>query len=117
MKPESRTMGQVLLDHHRSHCVRHDGTIPPCDSCLITYGQLCAEAGVPHITRTPGPFLLEIAQWCASKGWPPLNALAVNAESRMPGDNYDLAPGCSLLNWPEEVDSCIRFRGYPQQMP
>lgn len=117
MKLESHAIGQALLDHHRYHCKLDDGAIPTRDSCLITYGTLCTNAGLPHVTRSSGTFLLEIAKWCAENDWPPLNALAVNGETQMPGDNYDLAPGCSLLNWPGEVDSCIRFRGYPDQMP
>jgi hypothetical protein len=110
-------MGRVLLDHHRHRCVRADGSIPARNDCLITYGDLCSQARVPHFTRCPGPFLLEIAQWCAANGWPPLNALAVNRDSLMPGDNFDVAPGCSLLNWPAEVDACIASRGYPAVMP
>jgi hypothetical protein len=110
-------MRHVLLEHHRNHCVRADGSIPPRNDCLITYGDLCSQAGVPHVTRSPGTFLLEIAEWCATKSWPPLNALAVNADSLMPGDNYNVAPGCSLLNWPAEVDACIAFRSYPEAIP
>ena len=45
--------------------------------------------------------------------WPPLNALAVNGETGMPGEGYDGAPGCDLLRWPEEVRRCIAFGGYP----
>jgi hypothetical protein len=117
MKPESRALGQVLLDHHRCNCVGADDITVARESCLITYGQLCADAGIPQLIRVVGMFLKEIAEWCSAEGWPPLNALAVNAETRMPGESYDVAPGCSLLNWPSEVDSCIRFQGYPERMP
>jgi hypothetical protein len=61
-------------------------------------------------------FLLEIAEWCEANGWRYLNALAVNADSRMPGDNYEGAAGCTLLDWPRQSDECIAFRGYPEFM-
>jgi hypothetical protein len=62
-------------------------------------------------------FLIEIAQLCDANDWPYLNSLVVNAETLMPGDNYDGAGGCSILDWPQQVDECIAFRGYPEFMP
>ena len=118
MKPESIAMGQVLLDHHRDHCcIRADGTLPPRKCCLITYKDLCSQAKVPDLTQKPGLFLSEVAEWCVTNGWPPLPALAVNAESGIPGDNYDGAPGCNILNWDQEADLCIAFRDYPPRIP
>ena len=117
MRPESIALGQVLLDHHRHNCIRPDGSLPPRDACLITYGVLCSQAGVPHLTQKPGLFLSEIADWCVKNEWPPINALAVNEQSRMPGDNYDVAPGCHLFDWPQEVDRCIAWRQYPATIP
>lgn len=114
MRPESRAMAQVLLDHHREVCVRPDATVPDFRSCVITYGDLCRRAGVPFLTQNPGLFLAEIADWCSARAYPPLNALAVNAETVVPGDNYDKAAGCSLASWPAEVQSCVAFRGYPE---
>jgi len=32
----------------------------------------------------------------------------------MPGEGYNTAPGCSLLNWAAEVEKCIAFEGYPE---
>jgi hypothetical protein len=43
--------------------------------------------------------------------------LAVNQDSRIPGDNYDVAPGCSLFGWPGEAEPCITFGGYPATGP
>jgi hypothetical protein len=117
MKAESIAMFQELLDHHRLVCVRADGTSPPRSACVISYGELCSRAGVPHLTRYPGRFLQEIAECCAANHWPPINSLAINAEEGHPGSHYDVAPGCSLLNWPAEVDECIAFRGYPERPP
>ncbi len=117
MRPESCSMCQVLLDRFWTYIVREEGTSRPRTECLIAYGVLCTLAGVPHLTRYPGRFLQEIAEWCAANGWPPLNALAINADEGHPGSHYDVAPECSLLNWPAEVDECIAFRGYPRQAP
>ena len=114
MRAESIAMANELLAHHRHACVVPDGRSPRRDDCTLTYGDLCGRAGVPYLTRNPGPFLSEVAQWCQAHGWPPINALAVNGESGVPGDNYDVAPGCSLIRWPAEVDAVIAFRGYPE---
>jgi hypothetical protein len=75
---------------------------------------MCDRAGVPHLTRSPGRFLAEVAKWCEDRGLPPINALAVNGNTGMPGDNYDGAPGCHLLTWPAEVNAAIRCRDYPE---
>lgn len=108
----AEAIAQELLDHHRHRCIRVPS--PPIDACVVTYGDLCDRAGVPGVTRGVGRFLQEVAEWCHENGWPPLNSLAVNADLRHPGDSYDLAPGCSLLTWPDEVAACIGFRGYPE---
>jgi hypothetical protein len=83
------------------------------DGCLITYGDLCERAGVSHLKPDVGRYLREIAQRCHENGWPPLNALAVNYDTRRPGRGYDTAPGCSLVDWPEQVKACVDFTGYP----
>ena len=111
MKPESIALCNSLLEVHRERCVTGEEDYR---DCVIPYGELCDRAGIPHILRIVGHFLIEIAEWCHENGWPPLNALAVNAGDEQPGDNYALAPGCSLLNWPQEVRDCIRWRQYPQ---
>jgi hypothetical protein len=119
MRPESKALGQVLLDHHREITLQNP---PPerkfsVDPYLIAYGDLCSRARVPELVRIVGGYLAEIADLCATNDWPPLNALAVNSESRLPGDGYDEAVGCSEKNWSVEVAQCIRFAGYPRQMP
>jgi len=114
MSPEARALAKVLLNHH-GEVVRRHGEASP-DSCLISYGVLCDTAGLSYLSRNPGPLLREIAEWCHNNGWPPINSLAVNHLTRMPGEGYDKAPGCSRLNWPKEVEACIRFSGYPDTL-
>jgi hypothetical protein len=82
----------------------------------IRYGHLCTQAGVPHITRVVGGFLQEVTEWCTGQGYPPLSALAVN-DTGMPGDGYDRASGFTLVNWPKELEACVRFTAYPAKMP
>jgi hypothetical protein len=110
---EARALAQALLNHHRQVCRSFSGSQPNLESFLIPYGSLCELAKVPHIKRIVGQFLREVAAWCHDNGWPPINALAVNRDRRMPGDGYDGASGCHLELWPDEVTACIRFKGYP----
>ena len=113
MKPQAKALLEVLLRHHSQTCT--GSLVPPREACLITYGDLCERAGMQGQTRVVGPLLREIAEWCSTRGYPPINALVVNRETRIPGDNYDQAPGCHLLNWPQDVDACIAFRSYPRR--
>ena len=116
MKPEAGALAQALLNHQRTVC-RSPGREPTAiDGCVITYGDLCDRAGLPHLKPTVGKYLREVAHWCHDKGWPPLNALAVNHETRRPGHGYDGAPGCSLERWQDEVAACINFAGYPDSI-
>jgi hypothetical protein len=117
MSPVARAICQALLDHHRLVCRSEGGSAGSIDSCLITYGDLCNRAGVPAVVRRVGHFLQEVAEWCDRSSYPPLNSLAVNQDSRMPGDNYDVAPGCSLLDWPAYARACIAFTDYPEKAP
>lgn len=113
MSPEAQKLAQALLDHHRKVCRSQSETSRSLESCLIVYGDLCEQAGLSHLKPHVGEFLREVAQWCHSKRWPPLNALAVNHETRRPGHGYDGAPGCSRERWQDEVTACINFAGYP----
>jgi hypothetical protein len=70
-------LGDVLLAHHRTiRQARTTTTITPDN--MLTYGDLCRDAGLDFLTRRVGHFLCQIAEWCATKGLPPLNSLAVN---------------------------------------
>ena len=112
MTREAQLLAQALLNHHKTVC-RSPAQTLSIESCLIPYGDLCESAGMAHLKNTAGKFLREIAEWCREKGWPPLNALAVNHATRMPGRGYDDAPGCSLDRWREQVAACIQFLDYP----
>ncbi len=116
---EARVLAKELLRRHEQIC-RPLGVHKPeevtdgmIDRSTIFYGPLCNRAGVPFLTHGVGHFLGQIAEWCAVNEWPPLNALAVNGESWMPGGGYDGAAGCSLIDWANEVKKCIAYDGYP----
>jgi hypothetical protein len=83
----------------------------------IAYGILCARAAFPGSPEGVGPYLREIAEWCNASGFPPLNALAVNATTGIPGDSYNGAGGFSIINWPADLAACVRFTGYPATIP
>ncbi len=117
MRAEATKLGQALLQHHHAVTTR----IPPqvgkkliVARYTIPYSRLCQEAGTAHILRMVGSFLAEVAEWCSENGYPPLNALAVNAQTGLPGEGYDGAGGFTITDWPTEVEQCIRFPGYPQ---
>jgi hypothetical protein len=48
---------------------------------------------------------------------PPLNSLAVNAQTGIPGASYDGAGGFHTVDWPRDVDACIRIGKYPATAP
>jgi hypothetical protein len=117
VKRESRELLRALLAHHRTVC-RPPGTrVTDVNKRVISYGQLCDSAGVPWLVQSVGPFLLEIAKWCEQHGYPPLNSLAVNAESLIPGDSYDGAGNFRLADWAADVERCLTFAGYPSAPP
>lgn len=119
MTEEARALTRELLRHHEQVCesfgvdAAENVTDRMIDQSIIPYGVFCERAGVPFLTRGVGQFLQETAEFCDQNDWPPLNALAVNVETGMPGDGYDIAPGCALIRWPEDVKRCIAFGGYP----
>jgi hypothetical protein len=120
LRAESRALGQVLLDHHRQITSKYPpGEKLVIEHYLLPYNVLCTRAHASYLTRIVGSFLGEIADWCAAEGWPPLNSLSVNAETGMPGEGYDRAGSglCNIVNWPREVEQCIRFKKYPTLVP
>lgn len=120
---ESRAVANVLLAHHKEVCrpvkiAAGEISNDLVDECTLAYGIVCERARMPDLTHVVGRFMGEIAQWCANKGWPPLNSLAVNAESLIPGGGYDGAGGiCEQHLWPQQVRECIKFRKYPRAVP
>lgn len=109
MNPTAILILQALLDHHHHACQPGRAI----NECVITYGDLCQLAGLPGIAHPIGPFLQEVAVWCDHNHVPPLNPLAVNAGTGIPGDGYDDAPGCHIENWEDEARACIDFPNYP----
>ena len=120
MTAEATAIANVLLKRHIQNCRAYEGTShdritdKTVGECVMFYGNLCEKAGVPFLTHGVGRFLGEIAEWCEKNGWPPLNSLAVNRATGIPGVGYDGAPGSDLLLWPEQVRRCIVFGGYPE---
>ncbi len=118
MRAESVKLGQALLNHH----LAKTSAFPPgkrltVSKYTIAYGDLCAAAGVPHLIKVVGNFLQDIAEWSSNNGHPPLNALAVNGTSGIPGEGYDGAGGFKAINWAVDVEKCIRCTGYPKTFP
>lgn len=118
MKRESRLLANALLVHHRQASTAK----PPARKIIeanytIPYGRLCSLAGVPHVLPVISQFLREVAEWSAASGYPALNALAVNAETGIPGEGYDGAGGFEIVHWPAELDRCVRFTSYPGSIP
>lgn len=119
MTAEAEALARELLRQHEIVCktfvvkAAADVTDDMIMRSTVAYGMLCSRAGLPYLTRPVGNFLGEVADWCNANGWPPLNSLAVNEQTKIPGGGYDTASGCSLLHWPDEVRRCIAFRGYP----
>jgi hypothetical protein len=117
MQKEAHSLGQALLDHHHNAVAASPpGRRLDLGRYTIRYGVLCDRAGVPHLTRNPGPVLRVVAEWCEANGYPPIVALAVN-ETGMPGSGYDGAGECEIVKWPQQVEACIRFTSYPAVMP
>ena len=56
----------------------------------ITYAELCKPLGLHH--RAAGWFLGVIQTHCKKHGLPPLQALAVNKRTRVPGGGYIATP-------------------------
>jgi hypothetical protein len=114
---EARVLANILLEHHRY--LRKDLKLTPdtlTPQHMLPYGELCARADLKYLTRTVGYFLAQVAEWCYERRFPPLNSLAVNAESREPGNGYDGAAGCSLEHWWDEVKACVACKSYPQEI-
>jgi hypothetical protein len=85
MSPEARALANVLLNHHRQAIRRSREPLKDVNGALISYGVLCDRAGLSYRSRNAGPFLREIAEWCHDHEWPPINSLAVNHATRVPG--------------------------------
>ncbi len=114
MRPVTQSLLKALL-HHQATIVRDEIPKHRIKSCCITYGDLCSKAGCPEALRSVGTFLKEISQWCADRGLPPLNALAVSSATGMPAYNYNKGIECSLDNWEEQATACITCKTFPKE--
>src|SRR5262245_57144210 len=113
MTPEAQQLAQALLDHHRKVCRLQSVETSNTESCLIAYGDLCAQAGLSHLKPRVGKYLREVAQCCQDNGWLPLNPVAAHHDTQRPGHGCDRAPGCHRETWEKEVAAVINFAGYP----
>jgi hypothetical protein len=116
MKPVASAICDQLLQHQRNIREAIAGDQLSCSNreCLISYGELCQRAGYPQVTESVGAHLQQIADWCRENGWPPLNALAVNASTGMPGDGYNIPLNCDSSRWWEQANAALLFEGYPE---
>ena len=122
---KDKTISDALFDALLNHywLVRDNVDLQPYQlfpkGHLISYSALCRQAGVPFLTQAAGGPLHDIAVYCDGHGWPPINALAVNAQSRYPGPGYFAAPGCSNTfdGWVSDVQSVLTYPSYPRLAP
>jgi hypothetical protein len=122
MNPIAHALGQALLDHHQAICkpvtiMASDMNKAFVEAHCLSYGALVERAGHPCPARFAGKHLYEVAVWCCTEnGWPPIHALAVKADTKIPGEGYDGAPGGGFALWEEKVRECIAFKGYPSKI-
>ena len=117
MNPLSLDLGEALLLRHRTLCSKmpkreEDVTEENVSAAIISYKNLLVSIGAPEsLAQNIGTYLFQIAEWCEDRGYPPLNALAVNGSLQSPGAGYYLAPGGN--KWNDEVRACIAWNHYP----
>lgn len=113
MSPFAFALCRALIEHQFQVSARAKELSRPSDvdRRLITYADLCKRAGRAGDERSIGPYLLEVAEWCAAQNRPPLNALVVSATMRRPSDGYSEAPGC--VNWGDDVRRVLTCESYP----
>jgi hypothetical protein len=117
---EEGELYKILVQHQRQERTKLKGRKPSdvdLDRFLIPYGELCRRAGLEFLTHSVGLPLSRIALWCEQNGKPPLNSLAVNKDTRQPGNGYDGAAGSHIGHWVEEVISTVACEDYPDEMP
>lgn len=114
----AEAIGDALLQHHKEFCSNLD--TPPetakemmAEQVTIPYVVLLRKAKVADFVNpvNVGKYLDEVAAWSKENRFPPINALAVNGETGIPGAGFDAAEGCA--NWPEQVQKCIAYKNYP----
>lgn len=117
MTPHARALVNSLLVQHRSSTQTHPpGLRPVVGHYVIRYSVLCAAAGVPHVADAKAPLLLEVAEWCLARKFPPIQSLAIG-EAGIPIASYGVAADPETEEWLRQLDACIRFEGYPASVP
>jgi hypothetical protein len=112
MKPESRRLLNALLRRHHA-IINGNIDASVIDCCVVSYADLCEFAGLDRALAHPsGNFLIEIHEWCIGRGLPPINALAVNEYTRIPGEGYPNRDRC----WATDVENVISCTEYPPEI-
>jgi hypothetical protein len=116
MTPFARAIGDALLKRHKELCSTIDAPLSKITDamireCTIAYLPLCEKVGAADLARSVGKPLTELAAWCEAHGFPPVYALAVDGQTRVPSPNYYEAPSCR--DWPSDVRKCIVYKNYP----
>ena len=120
LTPLAHALGDALLKRHAEVCAPlkiSKAAVTPTirDECTIPYKVLCESVNAVEMTESVGDFLNELAEWCQANRLPPINSLAVNSQTGVPGVGYFLAPGCG--EWEAEVAACIECQRYPAALP
>lgn len=80
---------------------------------LISYGKLAGEQGLHH--RSASWFLGVIQEYCADQNLPPLQALAVNRRTMLPGAGYRGSPTTAKLH--QRAVKKVRSFAWPMRAP
>lgn len=80
----------------------------------LSYGELCRKIGLHH--RAARWFLGVIQTYCEDHGLPPLQALAVNKKTRVPGSGY-VASGRSKEQHRKAVEDVWEYKKWASKPP
>lgn len=81
----------------------------------LSYGQLCARLGLHH--RAAFWFLDHIVEWCRVEQLPPLQALVVNARTRLPGIGARVAGRNAKQNHRRVLERVYGHASWPARPP
>jgi len=121
MNPLCYDLGNALLARQREICSTFEGSWEQVledlkQKAIIAYKPLLKVIGAPEsLAEGIGQYLYPLAEWCQDRGLPPINSLAVNGTTRVPGVGYYSAPGCGE-KWEQEVRECIACKDYPAEI-
>jgi len=114
MTSEARALARVLVYHHSNLGLRAHGLtdIDP-DPFLITRRFMSA-SGRPFSYSDRRTFPTRSCSMVRGEWLAATKSLAVNRETRRPGEGYDNARGCNLVEWHNDVIRCITYDRYPE---